>query len=214
MTRTPIAALSAAAACTAFVASADPFGRRSPAFGEPLPGLTAEQVAALLARFDRVADPEDETDPESGKSDVDRFADFMRLLAPLPQARFSAPALAGARVFDSIKCTACHQPFYLTGPSRIGALWFKPVALFSDLLLHDMGTLGDGIAQGAARMREMRTAPLWGLRARTAFLHDGRATSVGDAIAAHDGEGAVSRERYLRLGETERKQPLEFLNTI
>ena len=42
-----------------------------------------------------------------------------------------------------------------------------------------MGALGDCIEQGGAKAREMRTAPLWGLRARPAFLHDGRALSVG-----------------------------------
>jgi len=35
---------------------------------------------------------------------------------------------------------------------------------YPDFLLHDMGSLGDGIVQGQATGREMRTAPLWGLR--------------------------------------------------
>lgn len=37
------------------------------------------------------------------------------------------------------------------------ALAHKAVALYLDLLLHDMGSLADGIAQGDARMRGMRT---------------------------------------------------------
>ena len=53
-----------------------------------------------------------------------------------------------------------------------------------------MGSLGDGIEQGDATGREMRTAPLWGLRLLTTFLHDGRATTIEDAILAHDGQGA------------------------
>ena len=60
----------------------------------------------------------------------------------------------------------------------------------------------------------MRTAPLWGLRARTAFLHDGRASTVGDAIRAHDGEGAKARERYHHLSRDEQQQLLESLNSI
>jgi CxxC motif-containing protein (DUF1111 family) len=58
------------------------------------------------------------------------------------------------------------------------ALSFQNVPLYSDLLLHDMGSLGDGIVQGAAGATEMRTAPLWGLRGRTTFLHDGRAATL------------------------------------
>ena len=45
---------------------------------------------------------------------------------------------------------------------------------YSDFLLHDMGALGDGIVQSGAQGNEMRTAPLWGARVRTSFLHDGR----------------------------------------
>ena len=43
---------------------------------------------------------------------------------------------------------------------------FQP---FSDFLVHDMGTLGDGIGNdgdSVAVTRRMRTAPLWGLRFR------------------------------------------------
>ena len=53
---------------------------------------------------------------------------------------------------------------------------------YSDFLLHDMGALGDGIAQAGAGQREMRTAPLWGVRVMAKFLHDGRATSLSQAI--------------------------------
>ncbi|TMB09207.1 MAG: hypothetical protein E6J66_15290, partial [Deltaproteobacteria bacterium] len=33
----------------------------------------------------------------------------------------------------------------------------------------------------------MRTQPLWGLRTQANMLHDGRATTINDAIRAHDG---------------------------
>ncbi|MBA4176557.1 MAG: hypothetical protein C0505_08340 [Leptothrix sp. (in: Bacteria)] len=61
------------------------------------------------------------------------------------------------------------------------------------LLLAARGSLGDGIEQGDAKRREMRTAPLWGLRARTALLHDGRAKSVTEAIIQHEGTAAAAR---------------------
>jgi CxxC motif-containing protein (DUF1111 family) len=180
-----------------------------------LPGENAPNGnAALLAQYDLVADPEDAVDPATGKADIDHFADFMRLLAPPPQRALTSSAKAGNDVFAQIGCTGCHQPSMSTGPNSIRALDRVPVPLFSDLLLHDMGSLGDGIAQGTARPTEMRTAPLWGLRARSAFLHDGRAATVDAAIRLHDGEAARARDRFTRLGPTQQRQLLEFLASI
>jgi CxxC motif-containing protein (DUF1111 family) len=88
------------------------------------------------------------------------------------------------------------------------------VPLFSDLLLHDMGSLGDGIAQGTAATKEMKTAPLWGLRARTPLLHDGRAATVDAAIRLHDGEAAGVRDRYVRLNPAQQQRLLDFLKSI
>ena len=169
---------------------------------------------ALLARFDRVADVEDSADPVTGRSDLDLAADFMRLLAPPPRAPATASSRAGEALFAQIGCTACHTPVMQTGSSPVAALDRKPVALYSDLLLHDMGTLGDGIGQGQAQPAEMRTTPLWGLRVRRQFLHDGRAGTVDAAVVAHAGEAAVARDRYRRLTPAARRQLLDFLNTL
>ena len=168
---------------------------------------------ALLAIWDQVPDIEDAVGPD-GTSDIDHAADYMRLLAPPAPLRMTASALAGARVFDRIACSACHTPVLLTGASPVAALAHKPVPLYSDLLLHDMGKLGDGIEQGQAKMTEMRTAPLWGLRARAPYLHDGRAPTVDAAIRAHEGQGTPSRNRYNALGAVERQQMLDFLGSI
>jgi CxxC motif-containing protein (DUF1111 family) len=106
------------------------------------------------------------------------------------------------------------MPTFQTGPSSIAALDRKPVNLYSDLLLHDMGSLGDGIVQGDAGPRDLRTAPLWGVRASAPYLHDGRAPNLDQAIRAHAGEAVVSRDRYLRLPPAQRSQLLEFLNSL
>ena len=86
--------------------------------------------------------------------------------------------------------------------------------LYSDLLLHDMGALGDGIAQGAAGPREMKTAPLWGARVSAPYLHDGRAGTVDQAIRAHDGEAAQVRDRYRQLTPTAQRQLLDFVGSL
>jgi CxxC motif-containing protein (DUF1111 family) len=170
--------------------------------------------AALLARFDQVADLEDTIDPADGKADVDRLADFMRLLAPPARLAVTGNAVLGERLFATMDCASCHTPSMRTGKHEIAALSEKTVGLFSDLLLHDMGALGDGIAQGAAGVREMRTAPLWGLRLRPVWLHDGRANTVDAAIRAHDGEGAGARNKYNAASAADRAALLAFLNTL
>ena len=170
--------------------------------------------AAKLAKWDKVADPEDEVDEVTGRGDIDAVADFMRLLGPPPQLPATSAAMAGGYVFHQVGCDRCHTPVLKTGQSDIRALSHQAVPLFSDLLLHDMGALGDGIAQADAGPRDFRTAPLWGLRASGPYLHDGRAPTVDAAIRAHDGEAANTRDRYLRLKEPQRRQLLEFLGTI
>jgi CxxC motif-containing protein (DUF1111 family) len=170
--------------------------------------------ASLLARFDRVADLEDTIDPADGKADVDRLADFMRLLAPPARLAVTGTAVAGEQLFTSMDCASCHTPTMRTGKNEIAALSEKNVGLYSDLLLHDMGALGDGIAQGTAGVRDMRTAPLWGLRSRPTYLHDGRANTVDAAIRGHDGEAINSRNKYNSASAADRAALLAFLNTL
>jgi len=170
--------------------------------------------AALLARADQIQDPEDEIDAATGKSDVDRAADFMRLLAAPVRRPVDATAAAGERIFTSINCTACHTPSLTTGPSPVAALSNKRVPLYSDLLLHDMGTLGDGIVQGSAGPRDLRTAPLWGLGGRPVYLHDGRTDSLDVAIRFHAGEATTARMRYTQLPDASRQQLLAFLRSL
>jgi CxxC motif-containing protein (DUF1111 family) len=169
---------------------------------------------ALLAKYLTTTGINDPADPVTGRSDIDASADFMRLLAPPTPIGLPASALDGQKAFEKANCNACHTPTMTSGPSDIDALANKTVALYSDLLLHDMGTLGDGIEQGAAKATEMRTAPLWGLRARAQYLHDGRASTVNEAVLAHAGEASAARDRYRRLAPAETKALLDFLNSI
>src|SRR5262249_58003941 len=83
-------------------------------------------------------------------------------------------------VFNAIGCGFCHAVGY-TAVSSNPAINSQRVDLYSDLLLHDIGTR-DGIAQGAARGNEFRTPPLWLVRGSHPYLHDGRARSVAQAI--------------------------------
>jgi len=89
--------------------------------------------------------------------------------------------------------------------------WFHP---YSDFLLHDMGSLGDGITQNRATGWLMRTAPLRGVRKVTALLHDGRARTLDEAIRAQDGQGRRARHRYLRLSGWEKDKLIAFRNSL
>jgi CxxC motif-containing protein (DUF1111 family) len=147
-------------------------------------------------------------------SGVAEFADFMTMLGAPPRGPKNGKTKAGEEVFDEIGCTSCHVPTLHTGPSDIAALRHRPFHPYSDFLLHDMGALGDGIAQGAAARREMRTAPLWGLRMVTRFLHDGRADSIEDAVRAHGGQGKGARDRFNALEEKDRAKLMAFLESL
>jgi CxxC motif-containing protein (DUF1111 family) len=147
-------------------------------------------------------------------ADVFAFANFMTFLAPPPRGPGSERARAGERVFTDIGCAVCHLPTLVTGRNPIEALDQVVYHPYSDFLLHDMGSLGDGIVQAAAGARQMRTAPLWGMRVATGLLHDGRATTAVEAILAHDGQGRRARSRFTALGDKDREALLAFLDSL
>ncbi len=170
---------------------------------------------ALLAQYVDINAPyEDQTDADTGKADIDRLADFMQLLAPPPPLPLTVSSMAGGATFNRIGCVECHQRAMFTGTSAVASLSMKPVILWSDLLLHDMGALNDGIAQADATSHEMRTSMLWGLRARGPYLHDGRAKTLDAAILAHGGEAAKSSVRYSQLNAVQKRQLQDFLNSL
>jgi CxxC motif-containing protein (DUF1111 family) len=142
------------------------------------------------------------------------FNNFMLLLAAPPPGPTTIGSIFGQIVFIQLGCDACHTATLSTGSHPIAALSNQTYHPYSDFLLHDMGTLGDKVVQGAANGREMRTAPLWGIRKVTRFLHDGRATTLDAAILAHDGQGLAARNRFNALGATDKSYVRAFLNSL
>jgi mono/diheme cytochrome c family protein len=151
---------------------------------------------------------------DGGDQNVQQFFDFMTLLGPPPRGHTNALASAGARVFANIGCANCHTPALTTGDSPVAALSRKTFHPFSDFLLHDMGALGDGIVQNQASGRQMRTAPLWGMRFRRTLLHDGRARTPLGAVLYHDGQARDARNRFLRLRGREHAALDAFLRSL
>jgi CxxC motif-containing protein (DUF1111 family) len=66
---------------------------------------------------------------------------------------------------------------------------------------------------GAAR-QEWRTPPLWGVRDSAPYMHDGRASTLEQAISFHGGEGQLSANRFFRLPAADRARLLTFLRSL
>jgi CxxC motif-containing protein (DUF1111 family) len=144
---------------------------------------------------------------------IDNFANFMTFLAPIGRGAASSSSQAGDGIFQSIGCASCHTPSLTTGTNRNTLFDRKPVPLYSDLLLHDVGT-GDGIVQASAEANEIRTPALWGLRFRRPLLHDGTAVTPDAAIRSHAGEAQAVIDRYKTLPDTARQSLLDFLGSL
>ena len=159
-------------------------------------------------------------------SDIEGFANFMRMLAPPTPAPPTASTQHGSMLFANVGCSLCHTPALSKG-NRIAsgsatfpsaALSNQPVRLFSALLVHHMGTgLADGITQGAAGPDEFRTAPLWGVGQRIFFLHDGRTGNLIQAIRFHASEGSEANQvvqNFLELGSQDQQDLINFLRSL
>ena len=172
-------------------------------------GVTAERMRAC----DQIGDPEDIRDPRTQRRGIDNFASFMKFLGPVAREGSSEQTRMGEQVFAAIGCAACHRPAFTTGPSSNPLFDRKPVALFSDLLLHDVGT-GDGIVQGPADADEIRTPALWGLRLRRPLLHDGSAATAEEAVRRHANEAELARRGFEQASDADRAALLAFLRSL
>jgi len=176
---------------------------------EQTPGCVLNATPEDTTAFDDAADPH---------SSVVKFAAFMRFLAPPVPGPDNGSIANGRKVFETTGCALCHTPTLQTGKGVHPALADQPVALYSDLLVHDMGEgLADGIVQGLASRREFRTAPLWGLGQRLFFLHDGRTSDLVEAIAAHrsrNSEASIVIYRFRSLTDRDRQDVLNFLRSL
>jgi CxxC motif-containing protein (DUF1111 family) len=172
-------------------------------------------------------DPEDQPD-DLGLADIDHFAQFIRgtMVPPRDTALAATPAaMRGGELFRRVGCGVCHVESITTAPAGTvidGGMFIVPDALgdkiihpFGDFLLHDIGT-GDGIVQVGPQdtANKLRTAPLWGLRTKSRFMHDLRSLSLEDAIARHDGEAREPARRFKELSPEERQALITFLKTL
>jgi CxxC motif-containing protein (DUF1111 family) len=172
----------------------------------------------LVRRCDPVPGVDDDNE------DVDAFAVFMKFLAPIARAPTTPAIQRGQTLFMDTGCANCHTPTLVTGTNPVAALNLKVFHPYSDFLLHDMGSAADGIGpnQGnasgeavTATKSEMRTAPLWGSRFITRFLHDGRGRNIPEAVlVGHEGQGAPARDRFRALTQAQQDDLVAFVLSL
>jgi CxxC motif-containing protein (DUF1111 family) len=124
-------------------------------------------------------------------------------------------AADGKQLFNKIGCAECHT-------QKLGSV----DGIYSDLLLHRMGAnlVGGGSYNEQPMGRsesaeppspdEWRTPPLWGVADSAPYLHDGRASTLKEAIEMHAGQAARSASDFARLSRSEQTQLIDFLRTL
>lgn len=185
----------------------------------PVESCTAVQASCLRARNGRGPGTPHEISNETLASTTH----FLRFLAVPQRRNLDDPdVLAGRHLFRRVGCAACHIPRHVTGVvAGFPELSNQVIWPYTDLLLHDMGAgLADDRPEFQATGREWRTPPLWGLgwskrvSGHTAYLHDGRARSLSEAILWHAGEADAARQAFANLTRRERQSVLAFLESL
>ena len=187
--------------------------------GAGIVSLACSPVPALQAAGDPntpTADNDGIPDPEMNTQDLGDLIAFTRFLAPPRAKARSAAAERGKALFTSVGCAKCHLPSLPTSKGTT-------LEAFTDLLIHEMGSLADGISQGVPQPStlagfttgsEFRTAPLWGVSMHGPFLHDGRASTLAEAITMHDGEGLAAKTAFDALTQQSKNDLVAFLESL
>jgi CxxC motif-containing protein (DUF1111 family) len=151
---------------------------------------------------------------------------FPKGVAPLADLDVDpAKVAAGAKVFQTMRCTSCHVDTMKTGAGHpLAELRSQTIKPYTDLLLHDMGPgLADTYVEGSASGNLWRTSPLWGIgytdrvmgtAGKVGYLHDGRARTLTEAVMWHGGEAAKAQQRFVALSATDRAALLAFLQSL
>ena len=89
------------------------------------------------------------------------------------------------------------------------------VEIYSDLKRHDMGPgLAESIDETGCGSSVLLTRSLWGLGSTAPYLHDGRATTVTEAILEHGGEATASNAAFQALATPKQKDLVAFLESL
>jgi CxxC motif-containing protein (DUF1111 family) len=161
--------------------------------------------------------------PEVSDADLAIWTKYVALLGVGARRDLTnSLAIQGQALFGSASCWKCHTPTLTTSPYHPAAeLRNQTIHPYTDLLLHDMGAgLADNMGEGNATGSEWRTSPLWsigltpGVSGGEAYLHDGRARSLEEAILWHSGEAEASKEAFRTMSAADRAALIAFLKSL
>ncbi|MDB6113036.1 MAG: thiol oxidoreductase [Pedosphaera sp.] len=161
--------------------------------------------------------------PELADADLALMVRYIAVLGVSARRGLTnAQALQGEQLFANVNCVKCHTPTLTTSPYHpFAELRSQTIHPYTDLLLHDLGSgLADNLGEGSATGSEWRTSPLWsvGLTAELsggeAYLHDGRARSLEEAILWHSGEAEASKEAFRTMTAADRAALVAFLKSL
>ena len=107
---------------------------------------------AQMKQCDPIPDPEDVADPRTRLAAIDNFEAFMKFLAPPPRGPIDDRRGPAKQIFTRHRLRGVPRAGPADRRRRPSVVPRKAVPLFSDLLLHDVGT-GDHIPQASARRR-------------------------------------------------------------
>lgn len=144
------------------------------------------------------------------------------LAVPARRDVSAASVLRGKSLFYDSGCIGCHVPKHVTSrEADLQVHQYQLIWPYTDLLLHDMGeALADHAGDGDANGREWRTAPLWGIglaqtvNPQTTFLHDGRASTLLEAVLWHGGEAQSAVNQVLSMNKSQRDDLIRFLESL
>ena len=163
------------------------------------------------------------TSLEINDAELDLMYRYVALLALMPQRDYNdSNVIEGKALFTQANCVACHVETIETSDYHpLTELRSQTIHPYTDLLLHDMGTgLADNMGEGLASGSEWRTAPLWNIGYTEyvsydeAYLHDGRARTLEEAILWHGGEAEDSKEAFRTMSATDRSKLITFLKSL
>lgn len=161
--------------------------------------------------------------PAVSNREVDQMARYVSLLGVPARRELTNPeVLRGEKLFARARCASCHVPSMTTGTLHpYGELRNQSIQPYTDLLLHDMGPgLADSMADRGIPGSMWRTSPLWGIgltpsvSGGEAYLHDGRARTLEEAILWHGGEANQPKEEFRTMSAKDRAALIRFLKSL
>ncbi len=169
------------------------------------------------------AQPDFGHEPKLAATDLDHMYHYIATLGIPPRRDLNDPQVStGEVLFVNADCNQCHvETLHTSKYAPLAEVRNQTIHPYADLLLHDMGPgLADNMAEHHATGAEWRTPPLWGIGLTSgvsggeAYLHDGRARTLAEAILWHGGEAEKSKEKFRNMSAADRDALIKFLKSL